>query len=64
MVKKCKLCNLRISEDDIRWMEEWMKTYGNPKVDEEALVKAIFGKEAVRVSEEEFRRLYGKEGNR
>jgi len=45
-------------------MEEWMKTYGNPKVDEKALLKAIFGKEAVRVSKEEFQRLYGKEGNR
>lgn len=56
MTKKCKLCNIRISEDAIRQMDEWVKTHQVQQLDEEqeeAILRAIFGKEAKRVSKEE-----------
>jgi hypothetical protein len=45
--KKCKLCNVRISEDVSSQTPEWVKQHKTRELDDEAMeaiIKVIFGK--------------------
>lgn len=56
-------CNIKVGEDAIRQMDRWLKRHQLQPLDEEqeeAMLKAIFGKEAKRVSKNEVMKEFKK----